>query len=562
MAIVNVWTKVVDALHRLPQHDGKTLTDLATLVKSGLESRFKPIVHLSIMSWNSTFGCQESLTYPKRVRGALKRLRPIADLKLPTFPDEMEDDVRIHALKLLAKPADSCQVIQTPPQFSESQEKLEDMVQEKEGWPSPTPSRSIGSPFRLSSPLMGIRDAPNFRPRRSLGTRILETPPARPKHMDSQIEFASIEANSIGMESHTTNSQLTDRQREVKRRQAEMATLFGDLNTSKRDRQQKTNLSKDLEPSRMSRNATRSPHRNRFSRSPTKDVGASSVVETPIAGQGNANSDPALSLSLKGREASPRLRVAGYPMNQPPTGDHSIKSPVDTPLGSPRLPNQSVGPLVTKNARTDELGFIGDSDEPSIEDAFVDAPEDRIHSEGDTEYEVKSSARIAVEVSPVKDSKPGSNTLPESPLAPASSPVERQSQESEAQGMESDVPQSRHSSPGTQILTEERAASGLPAKRSHRQRVKARRRSSPRKAAKSPAEPLETITVAGESELSTHSPPPEKEPSRKRESSPKHTRTPKKPPVTSAPKTRSSSKKEALTKTTPSAGMGSFPIEP
>jgi hypothetical protein len=106
MTVVSVWAKVVDALHRLPQHDGKTLTDLATLIKSGLESRFKPIVHLSIMSWNSTFGNQESLTYPKRVRGALKRLRPIADLKLPTFPDEMEDDVRIHVLKLMAIPAD------------------------------------------------------------------------------------------------------------------------------------------------------------------------------------------------------------------------------------------------------------------------------------------------------------------------------------------------------------------------------------------------------------------------------------------------------------------------
>jgi hypothetical protein len=94
MTIVSVWTKVLDALHRLPQHDGKTLTDLATLIRSGLESRLKPVVKLSVRSWNSTFGDQESLTYPKRVRGALKRLRPIADLKLPAFPDEVEDDVR------------------------------------------------------------------------------------------------------------------------------------------------------------------------------------------------------------------------------------------------------------------------------------------------------------------------------------------------------------------------------------------------------------------------------------------------------------------------------------
>lgn len=93
--IANAWTKITDAIARLPQHDGKILADLATLIKCGLESRLKPIVNLSVKSWNLTFGEQESIIYPKRVRGALKRLRPIADLRLPSFPDELEDDVKL-----------------------------------------------------------------------------------------------------------------------------------------------------------------------------------------------------------------------------------------------------------------------------------------------------------------------------------------------------------------------------------------------------------------------------------------------------------------------------------
>lgn len=90
-----VWTKTINAVSRLPQHDGKILDALQVLITSLLENKRKPVVNATVKIWNDTFGKQQSLYYPKSVKSALKVLRPIADLSLPTFPDSMEDDVRV-----------------------------------------------------------------------------------------------------------------------------------------------------------------------------------------------------------------------------------------------------------------------------------------------------------------------------------------------------------------------------------------------------------------------------------------------------------------------------------
>lgn len=83
------------AIEGLPKHDTMVLSNLQVLIASGLESRRKGTVDATIRLFNETFGKQDTLGYPKRVKSALRRLRPIADISLPSFPEDTnEDEVR------------------------------------------------------------------------------------------------------------------------------------------------------------------------------------------------------------------------------------------------------------------------------------------------------------------------------------------------------------------------------------------------------------------------------------------------------------------------------------
>jgi hypothetical protein len=69
------------------------LKTLSTLISCGLGSRRKAIVNMTVELWNSTFGLEEALDYPLKVKNALQRLHPIVDLQLPSFPESVEDEV-------------------------------------------------------------------------------------------------------------------------------------------------------------------------------------------------------------------------------------------------------------------------------------------------------------------------------------------------------------------------------------------------------------------------------------------------------------------------------------
>lgn len=100
--IYSLWVKVLETLTRLPAHDGKVLDALQGLVAAGLQSRRKQVVNVTVRFWNDTFGEQSALLYPPGVRSALKKLRPIADLVLPTFPESVEDEVSFFHLFISA----------------------------------------------------------------------------------------------------------------------------------------------------------------------------------------------------------------------------------------------------------------------------------------------------------------------------------------------------------------------------------------------------------------------------------------------------------------------------
>lgn len=93
----SLWASIADGIRKLPRHDSMTLQSLATIISAGLESRRKVIVNNSIQAWNDTFGAQDSLEYPARVRVVMKKLRPIADINLPNFPEDIDEVYIFHS---------------------------------------------------------------------------------------------------------------------------------------------------------------------------------------------------------------------------------------------------------------------------------------------------------------------------------------------------------------------------------------------------------------------------------------------------------------------------------
>lgn len=82
-----------NAIERLPRKDAQILLHLQPLITAGFVSRRRSIMNTSIMTWNKTFGKEESLRYPVRLEQALRRLRPTVEISLPSLEACEEDAV-------------------------------------------------------------------------------------------------------------------------------------------------------------------------------------------------------------------------------------------------------------------------------------------------------------------------------------------------------------------------------------------------------------------------------------------------------------------------------------
>lgn len=87
--------RINTSIKKLPNTNSLILKKFSGLISCGLESRHKFIANAAAETWNSTFGNQGSLDYPPRVLEALARLRLVAELKLPSFPDRLPTEVSV-----------------------------------------------------------------------------------------------------------------------------------------------------------------------------------------------------------------------------------------------------------------------------------------------------------------------------------------------------------------------------------------------------------------------------------------------------------------------------------
>ncbi|KAI4764966.1 hypothetical protein E4T52_02086 [Aureobasidium sp. EXF-3400] len=206
--VLALWQSILAQLKNLPSN--KTLLKgLDELFAAGLNSTHRDIINLTVSFWNTTFGQLDSLEYPSQVEEAMRRLRPLVELDLPTFPEN--DDAS------------------APSPLRDLIESQQDMnVQET---PSPIKQQPIRRSKRTSVLNRAISSSPQSE---KATTRRQPTSKgalkSKLRHNDSQVEFTAVESSSpVAMESQL----LTEHQREVRsRQQFETAPLYPEFSSS------------------------------------------------------------------------------------------------------------------------------------------------------------------------------------------------------------------------------------------------------------------------------------------------------------------------------------------
>ncbi len=240
--MTTLWSNICDRMTNLPHTDSGVLRSLEILISSGFESKHKHIVSTMITLWNSTFGNEPDLEYPPRVTEAVLRLRPIADIRLPSFPNHHANEACILPINNDSKLLTG-QVTSTGPTFEdESQE--ENLHYDPEDYnmlrsstsrertphlepSSLPPGGRRASPDLVAEPPQSVSRKRAFQgtPENSKRKMAKKNLTPRLRHDDSQIQFAAIDSSPLA-DAVLDSQLLTDRQREVKERQRETGTIF------------------------------------------------------------------------------------------------------------------------------------------------------------------------------------------------------------------------------------------------------------------------------------------------------------------------------------------------
>lgn len=211
------------------------LKALDVLIAAGLNSSHRAIVNTTVTFWNETFGQLDSLAYPPSVELAIRRVRLLVELELPTFPesDEVCETMPLHVVHAL--------ISQCPSplgNFVESQTVDESEV---EATPNKIADATRSkSPFKIagSARMTIVRDTPNRmhqRLRRGGSSTPIQAQlqgRAKLRHEDSQVQFVDVPSSSPAVVEEESQL-LTEHQKEVNSRQRyETAQMYPDFSSS------------------------------------------------------------------------------------------------------------------------------------------------------------------------------------------------------------------------------------------------------------------------------------------------------------------------------------------
>ena len=205
------------------------LDAIEPLLCCAFRSKHRHIVNNAVLLWNRSFDSTSEVDYPATLKDVLLSLRSYVDLTLPGLDDS------------------TCATNDFAPMFLDSQDDFDVITLSKVEKANSTLNDSASS-GNLETPKAkqisqsitnksenilsrsGSKSARSTRSTRSTRSSTRNRTP-KPRHEDSQIQFAPIEESSPS--NRPVEPQiLTDRQKEVRERQLENATLFPTIRSS------------------------------------------------------------------------------------------------------------------------------------------------------------------------------------------------------------------------------------------------------------------------------------------------------------------------------------------
>ncbi|KAL1304079.1 hypothetical protein AAFC00_000514 [Neodothiora populina] len=356
LKILSLWQSVVAALKPLPSNE-TVLKALDLLIAAGLNSSHRAIVNVTVDYWNETFGQLDSLSYPARIELALRRIQPLVELDLPTFPRSAAD-----------QPSPLRDFVD-----SQSTGKVELMVtpsgrkgkSSKQGF-----NRDIIFPASKGTPTHGTRPEAHDGSSTPRQRRFGAQQKAKLRHDNSQLEFTAVQSSSP-VDAQLETQLLTDHQKEVQSRQRfEMSNLYPDFSSSPGQRSPAAASHMrvlDFSARKVGTDGYRTPTLHNEEHGPMDDY----VVSSPT---------PRAAQKMQGRDAE------AYRGDSPPPDD--VADSIDIPSSPPPTSEDLEGATINGQPDNDSI----DAQEESAEQSeVVDEPEEEaempaLDVKGDMDY--------------------------------------------------------------------------------------------------------------------------------------------------------------------------------
>ncbi|KAJ8070516.1 hypothetical protein OCU04_000890 [Sclerotinia nivalis] len=225
------WAKICSLLGSITNDLQELLNNLEPLLCSGLGSKRVSIANTAIKMWKDTFGSfNGELKYPPMIKEVLSRLLPMTDLP-PSFSESFENRISDNHRQLPAF-IDTQMDCNIPSEVNlpnlSNKAPSSNMIQSHKQKIIGSSPRVVIEVSKAESRKRSCETTPEPGKRKSRKKSSV----AKLRHDDSQIQFEAIAGSSPLSEAIYDSDLLTDRQKEVRERQAEAAAMFPDIRSS------------------------------------------------------------------------------------------------------------------------------------------------------------------------------------------------------------------------------------------------------------------------------------------------------------------------------------------
>ncbi|KAI2619023.1 hypothetical protein GGS26DRAFT_573892 [Hypomontagnella submonticulosa] len=402
-AVKALWDRICSLLPDADSLEKMQLDAIEELLCSAFQSKHKHIVNTVSSMWNRAFDQVDEIQYPEKLKAVLISVHPYVDIVLPGL------DLSCHESS--GREPSFIESQDDPEVINLSLDKAGDYRSPSVEKPSSRQSATPGSVRLTLSTKRQLDTTPTISRRRS--TRQSVTP--RPRHDDSQIQFAPIQSSSpIGaMESQL----LTDRQKEIRERQRENAAMFSEVRAS-------TGKQNSPHPTRRRPDDLKDEQRVRASTPQPKHDLEDYVSSTPTPRRGQAHivdDDHEMTDDISSSPPDPRRNLLAEMRPRSRSGSVFQEFPIlSSPVsGSPAPKRQGTAASETR-AEQDDAEITQDND---MEAVRHDEPVEVVDPEPEHIF------------ASVEDNKPDETNTSEKPAAPqhnrASGPAPRSSPRSD-----------------------------------------------------------------------------------------------------------------------------------